>query len=199
MPHTTYGLLKAIRSHQVDSPGLKASLATGRPNACNLCHLDKTLAWTQDNLSQWPRVEKVDLTHEQRTVSAGVLWATKGDAAERAITAWHMGWEPARLTSGVEWMPPYIFELLDDPYSAVRYIGAQSLRKSSEYRNLSYDYMSDRNVRRQTTDSLRDLWQSGSKAKGRPELLIEPNGQIDRNKLSELLQQRDLKAVHLRE
>src|SRR5262249_37039935 len=40
MPHTTYGLLKTIRSHQISSPSVQASLDTGRPNACNLCHLD---------------------------------------------------------------------------------------------------------------------------------------------------------------
>ena len=41
MPHTTYGLLKAIRSHTIDSPNVAVDLETGRPNACNLCHLDK--------------------------------------------------------------------------------------------------------------------------------------------------------------
>ena len=42
MPHTTYGLMKAIRSHQIDVPSMEQSLKTGRPNACNLCHLDQT-------------------------------------------------------------------------------------------------------------------------------------------------------------
>jgi len=53
MPHTSYGLLKGIRSHQINSPTVKASLATGRPNACNLCHLDKTLAWSGQKLNEW--------------------------------------------------------------------------------------------------------------------------------------------------
>src|SRR4029453_3531650 len=43
MPFTTYGLLKTVRTHQISSPSVKATLETGRPNACNLCHLDKTL------------------------------------------------------------------------------------------------------------------------------------------------------------
>ena len=37
MPHTTYGVLTAIRAHQVSSPKVADELATGRPNACNLC------------------------------------------------------------------------------------------------------------------------------------------------------------------
>jgi len=199
MPHTTYGLLKGIRSHQIDSPNLKTSLATGRPNACNLCHLDKTLAWTQQNLSQWSGTENIDLTDEQKSVSAAILWILKGDAGQRAIAAWHLGWGPARLASGVEWMAPYISELLNDPYSAVRYIAARSLREFTEYRDFSYDYVANEDTRRQTANSLATLWQSTTKAKGNPDLLIESNGRIDRNRLSELLQQRDLKAIHLRE
>ncbi|MCA9691844.1 MAG: hypothetical protein KC636_19745, partial [Myxococcales bacterium] len=39
MPYTTYGLLRALRSHLVDSPTVRVSLESGRPNACNLCHL----------------------------------------------------------------------------------------------------------------------------------------------------------------
>jgi formate-dependent nitrite reductase cytochrome c552 subunit len=46
MPYTSYGLLKALRSHQISSPSVTASVQTGRPNACNACHLDKTLGWT---------------------------------------------------------------------------------------------------------------------------------------------------------
>src|SRR5437867_304716 len=46
MPHTTYGLLKSIRSHWIDSPSVQSSLKTGRPNACNLCHLDRSLGCT---------------------------------------------------------------------------------------------------------------------------------------------------------
>jgi formate-dependent nitrite reductase cytochrome c552 subunit len=42
MPHTTYALLKGIRSHQIESPRVRASARYGVPNACNLCHLDRT-------------------------------------------------------------------------------------------------------------------------------------------------------------
>ncbi|MCA9689722.1 MAG: hypothetical protein KC636_08930, partial [Myxococcales bacterium] len=41
MPHTSYGLLKAIRSHEVSSPSVEESARFRRPNACNLCHLDR--------------------------------------------------------------------------------------------------------------------------------------------------------------
>ncbi|HSH75386.1 MAG TPA: cytochrome c3 family protein, partial [Longimicrobiales bacterium] len=53
MPHTTYGLFSAIRSHRIDSPRVRVSLESGRPNACNLCHLDRTLAWSAEYLNDW--------------------------------------------------------------------------------------------------------------------------------------------------
>ena len=32
---------------------MDVELETGRPNACNLCHLDRTLAWTAKHLEGW--------------------------------------------------------------------------------------------------------------------------------------------------
>ena len=55
MPHTTYGLLKAMRSHSVSSPSVRETTEVLRPNACNLCHLDKTLQWTARRMSEWVR------------------------------------------------------------------------------------------------------------------------------------------------
>ncbi|MEW6273281.1 MAG: cytochrome c3 family protein, partial [Thermodesulfobacteriota bacterium] len=52
MPNTAYGLQKATRSHEITSPSVVESAEVGRPNACNLCHLDRTLAWTADELER---------------------------------------------------------------------------------------------------------------------------------------------------
>lgn len=52
MPHTSYALFKGIRSHRIDSPSAANEVRTGRPNACNLCHLDRTLEWTADKLEK---------------------------------------------------------------------------------------------------------------------------------------------------
>jgi formate-dependent nitrite reductase cytochrome c552 subunit len=66
MPHTTWGLLKGIRQHELDSPSTAASLETGRPNACNLCHLDKTLAWTSEHLEAWTGQVQPELTDKEK-------------------------------------------------------------------------------------------------------------------------------------
>lgn len=51
MPRITQGFAGYNRSHRISSPSEPAILATGMPNACNLCHLDQSLAWTRDALA----------------------------------------------------------------------------------------------------------------------------------------------------
>src|SRR5262249_16962332 len=41
MPYTSYGLLRALRSHTITVPTVRESVEVGRPNACNACHLDR--------------------------------------------------------------------------------------------------------------------------------------------------------------
>ena len=91
MPHTNYGLLKATRSHTITSPDVAVELRTGRPNACNMCHLDQTLAWTADALEERYGLPRPTLTPDQENVSAAVLHLLSGDAAQRALVAWRPG------------------------------------------------------------------------------------------------------------
>jgi hypothetical protein len=133
MPYTTWGLLRAIRSHTVDSPSAATSVATGRPNACNQCHLDRTLRWTADTLEGWYGIEPPELTGDEETIAASVLWMLRGDAVQRALMAWSMGWEPARSVSGTQWMVPYLGMLLLDPYDAVRFTAQRTLRGEPGY------------------------------------------------------------------
>jgi predicted CXXCH cytochrome family protein len=141
MPHTTYGLLKGIRSHQITSPSAQSSLDTCLPNACNLCHLDKPLAWTAKKLHDWYRQPEPKMDADFASHPASAVWLLRGDAGQRAIVAWHMGWEPARAASGTNWLLPYLAETLDDSYSVVRHIGQRALRQVPAARSLQYDYI----------------------------------------------------------
>jgi hypothetical protein len=134
MPHTTYGLLKTIRSHQISSPSVQATVETGRPNACNLCHLDKTLGWTADYLEQWYGESRPALGDDEESVAAAVLWLLKGDAGQRAIVAQAMGWAPAQEASGSAWLAPYLALTQKDQYDAVRLIASRSLRTLPTFR-----------------------------------------------------------------
>src|SRR2546423_9712951 len=129
MPFTTYGVLKAIRSHQVSSPRAADELATGRPNACNLCHLDKPLAWAANQLGRWYGHSIPDLSEDQTAVADAVRLALAGDAGQRVLVAWHLSWGPALQVAGKSWGSPVLAQLLDDPYAAVRCVAGRSLKQ----------------------------------------------------------------------
>ena len=141
MPHTTLGLMKAMRSHTVDSPDVASTVATGRPNACNLCHLNETLAWTSGHLADWYGIEPPPLSAEQKTVASSIRWLLEGDAGQRAIAGWHFGWGPAQEASGTAWMGAHLPELLTDSYDVVRFIGYHSLRKLPGFAEFEYDFV----------------------------------------------------------
>jgi len=199
MPHTTYGLLKNIRSHRISSPQISSTVTTGRPNACNLCHLDRTLQWTADYLSLWYKQPKPALEQENKTTSASVLLALKGDAGQRALMAWHMGWDPAKKISGEDWLAPYLAQLLVDPYAAVRYVAARSARSLPESRDVELNFQTAMDSSRL---SLMKAWSAGPGSRferSRPELLIGGPAQIELERFNQLLQKRDNHSMDLQE
>jgi predicted CXXCH cytochrome family protein len=195
MPHTTYGLFKAVRSHQIKSPSASASLATGRPNACNLCHLDQTLAWTNQHLAKWYGQERLVLDDDQRNIAAGVLWLLRGDAVQRALVAWSCGWNKAYETSDADhWSPPVLAPLLEDPYSAVRLIAGRSLARMGYARD--YDFIAPAERRAAARHSVLAEWTSKTAAMrcGSPARTL-----IDEPSLVRLLGQRDDRPIGIHE
>ena len=174
MPHTTYGLLKTIRSHQISSPSVQATLDTGRPNACNLCHLDRTLGWTADAIAKWYGTARPPLAEDDETVAAAVGWLLKGDAGQRAIVAQAMGWAPAQRASGAGWLAPYLALTEKDPYDAVRLIAARSR-------------------------STLPAFDRAQLPRGTPQLLINADGSFDAARVNRLVRARDNRRLVYRE
>ena len=201
MPYTSYGLLKAIRSHTISSPSVAESVETGRPNACNLCHVDRTLAWTGAALQEWYGQPTPPLDADERSVSAALLWAMKGDAGQRALAAFALGWAPAQAASGTSWMAPYLAELLNDPYEAVRYIAYRSLRTVPGHAGLEYDYVASREARVAAALPVLQTWQQRAPAQARrdPALLVDAEGRLMVDRMMGILRQRDNRPLFLRE
>ena len=202
MPHTSYALFKAIRSHQIDSPRVTATGPNTRPNACNLCHLDRTLGWTSEHLTRWYDQPRVKLPEsDQNAVSAALGWLLTGDAGQRVIAAWHFGWGPAIQASGKElgtdWIVPRLAHVLDDPYPAVRWVGWQSLKAVPGVTKFDYDFDGTAEHRRMVIRKL--LGSPGRAVPGRPQILSRPNGRLDQKRLEELLRLRDDRMVEIYE
>ena len=202
MPHTTYGLMKAMRSHTVDSPSVKVSQETGRPNACNQCHLDKTLGWAADHLATWYEIPKPKLSKDEQNVAASVLWLLSGDAGQRALMAWSYGWDEAKEASGDHWQAPYLAQLLEDPYHAIRFMAHRSLRELPGFTDYRYQFMGKKAKRTQANKAARAIWaqtMSSSKAAFTHNILLDDKGRLQRDVFDRLLKARNNRRIYLLE
>jgi hypothetical protein len=200
MPHTTFGLFGAMRSHRVDSPSVTVSAETGRPNACNLCHLDRSLSWAAEHLTDWYGQPAVVLDAQQRELAAGVLWSVKGDAVQRAIAGWHMGWEPAQRASGRKWMGAYLAVLLADPYLAVRRVAQRSLSTLDGFAAFEFDFVASQEVATKKLVEAAGRWNramAGAPDRSGPHLLLNEGGEMDDPALRRLLSERDNRPVRI--
>ncbi len=197
MPRTSYALFRAMRSHRIDIPNVTSSVTSGRPNACNLCHLDQSLAWTSKHLTEWFDIPSADLNDEQNKVAASAIWMLRGDAGQRIVTAWHVGWRPAQEASGDDWQAPLLAELLDDSYSAVRFVASRSLEKIPGFMELDYDFLAPSPKRIKAKETVLELWHSKvHPSRQRPTAVLQtPEGQYDQAAANGLLKRQDRRPI----
>ncbi len=198
MPHTTVGLLTLMRSHRVDSPSAERTAWSGRPDACSLCHIDRTLAETSKTLTEWYGQPDLPPTADDLGASAVVAWALRGDAVQRATAAWHMGWGPALEAAGSDWQVPYLAILLDDPYAAVRAIAIDALRRHRGFADFEYDYVAPSAARQARGEAAIARWHSAGPPPDRPTAFIV-DGQLDRSRIEILFERRDDTEVRVNE
>lgn len=196
MPYTSYALLKAIRSHRIDSPRVVGLRSNARLNACNLCHLDQSLTWTADRLAEWYGVDSPELTDEEREIPASALWLLKGDAGQRAIAACAMGWSAAQEVSGGDWTVPLLAQALEDEYSAVRFNAFQSVRSTPGFAGVQKVFDSPPRQRSAAKEELLRQWQATPRAfdQMRPEPLFDagrPNWEI----IEDLVRKKDERGL----
>ena len=209
MPYTTWGLLKAIRQHEIDEPSANATVEYGRPNACNACHIDKTLDWTAQWLADWYDQPIPEMSSRDKTTAASLRWLIEGDAGQRALAAWYMGWAEAQEASGADWIAPHLATLLEDPYDVVRYVAGKSLRTVPGFEELDYDYMASRSKLVSAKDWTRSKFKEqisdksiapGSIDSARAQnLLLFEDGFFNRLEVGKRLQLRDDKRVQIAE
>lgn len=131
MPRTSYALLHGIPSHKISSPSMKSPRP---PNACSLCHVDRTQAWISSELAAFRPVRAddeetaEDIIEEtpDSEIPLAVRRALSGNAAERALYAYALGTEEAQMTAGAEVAAALLPRLEKDPYAAVRLIAARA-------------------------------------------------------------------------
>ena len=205
MPRTTYALFKSIRSHRITRPDVDR--AAGAPlNACNACHQDRSLEWTARALEAWTASADVPAantsppdTGEQAWSSVAVA-ALRGDAAARVIAVAALGDAAARAVSGRGWQAQVLAEALDDPYAAVRFVAARSLRSLPGFEELAFDFVAERAERLQKQALARERARAGAvPAGGAPALPMDERGVISPDVLATLTRHRDLRPIRIAE
>ena len=87
MPRIVMGIDRYIRTHRISTPSDRAMLAAAAPNACNLCHLDRSIRWTVDELAtrfDAPRDPR-GWAYRDLDTAVGELWLASPQPAIRLV------------------------------------------------------------------------------------------------------------------
>jgi hypothetical protein len=113
MPRIVQGLSDVVRTHHIQSPALAADAGAGGLNACNLCHLDRSIGWTASALSRrWGRQLEIDTeAYGGLDRPVGEAWLDSGDPTVRITAAAAYARAPRLGRAAV----PLLLDILDDP------------------------------------------------------------------------------------
>lgn len=113
MPRYTQGLDELIRTHRITHPVEEKMVAAGSANACNLCHLDKSLRWTLNELDKgWGKKLHVNPewpSYADLEKPIGPLWLKGKDNQLRLVASQSY----ARSPLGKKMLPELVHALND--------------------------------------------------------------------------------------
>lgn len=114
MPRYTQGLGGLVRTHRICLPVEKPMAAAASANACNLCHLDKSLDWTLRELEKGWNQDAVGGDRRgappDRATPLGLVWLRGADPGLRLLAAQSYAGSPLGKT-----VLPDLLRALDDP------------------------------------------------------------------------------------
>lgn len=133
MPEMVYGVMEIHRSHRIEIPQPALHAEAGRPNACNVCHVDQSVEWAEQETARLWGGESRPVNRAdgvEATLADGVARLHAGDPVERAVTATMIGRsiERGQLTNPEHWRL-HLLMALDDDYPAVRRFAFRSLNQ----------------------------------------------------------------------
>ncbi len=129
MPRVVYGIMSIHPTHDITAPDPALTLAGLAPNACNQCHLDKSVNWAvRESKRLWPArfAQAGESRDPQFEFAEGPRALFAGDALTRALMAEALsGGGPFRPDAN--WAAPWLVEALRDDYPIVRFFAAGGL------------------------------------------------------------------------
>jgi len=155
MPYQAYALHKRVRSHRITVPTATVTQKHGVPNACNQCHVDRSVAWTTRQLSGW-KGAVVDASPDEHKIPMVIEHALTGHALQRALAVAQLGDADNFSLAGQNWRSRILLEGLSDPYESVRLLAGQALQQQPGFEDCKFDFIADPLVRQEQMRVIRN-------------------------------------------
>jgi hypothetical protein len=158
MPRVVYGVMSFHPTHDITVPNPQLTVSQAVPNACNQCHLDKSVNWSITEAKRlWPvRFSSLQTSSDtQFDKPEGPRALFSGDALTRALAADALsgnGPQPPDLN----WATPFLIEALEDNYPIVRFFAVQGLSRQP-WISVRPDYLASGDQRTAIVLRLREL------------------------------------------
>ena len=163
MPRVVYGVMSVHPTHEITVPDPRKTIAQAVPNACNQCHLDKSVNWALSAAAKlWPsRFGGAKQSADQDfNLPEGVRALFAGDALTRAVAAEALGGGgPVRPDR--RWAGPFLVEAFADDYPVVRFFAANALA-SGQWQRRKPDYLGVASSREQSLSGWRAMFGASS-------------------------------------
>ena len=114
MPKINEGLSDLVRTHRICNPTDARMIEANQPNACNICHVEKSIDWTLKYLGKWYGhtydEAAIDAAYSNRTGSVAIGWLQGTHAPTRLVAA------RALVSQRAHWAMPKLVDTLDDSH-----------------------------------------------------------------------------------
>lgn len=174
MPKMTYGLLNIHPSHKIQNPDPSRTWRYQMPDACTICHTNRTAAWAAKSLSERYGKPLPELPKEEAYRTAeNIRTMLAGDVVQRAVAIEALRAEKSYTVDPFErlWAVPFLLISMEDRYGAIRHFAYRSLKSlvaragaidsqldESTSRLSRFDPQASVQERRRVVQQWRDWW-----------------------------------------
>jgi predicted CXXCH cytochrome family protein len=134
MPKMVYGIMRIHRSHLIQTPDPSRAWRHDMPEACTLCHTDRSAKWAAQTLrKQQGQPPPEDLpTDSAFEVAESVRALLSGDVVQRAVAATALGEGRSATSQPLArlWAVPFLLQAMEDDYSSIRRMAWLSLEST---------------------------------------------------------------------
>ena len=145
MPRIVHGLQDMVRTHRISKPTDRRMFISGGPNACNLCHLDRSVLWATYNIEKnWgvalnPNASWKEWYGGELTGPLGLRWLQFGQPITRLVAADAFARARPKLA---KMALPSVLGILEDPRPPNRLLGQFSVERILGRRLPPSEYLS---------------------------------------------------------